>query len=250
MVKGGVNYRLVTDSLGSVRLVLNASTSAVAERMDYDEFGVVMNDTSPGFQPYVPLGGITRVAAVAVGATAVLTVVVRVLDVAWAHHALPAVSMLVLLWGFGPFVLLAANVITIAIFLRWVAVATRNVAALSAPETRAPSTAWAVASFLIPFVNLVAPLSTMKLLSRESGCSTRAAWLPTAWWITWWTWLLSWFFTPGQVESREDASFNLARTVFCLAAAALCTVLVRNIARGQERRATLTGIRHVHESSR
>jgi len=41
MVRGGVTYRYVTDHLGSVRLVVNASTGAVAQRIDYDEFGVV-----------------------------------------------------------------------------------------------------------------------------------------------------------------------------------------------------------------
>jgi RHS repeat-associated protein len=66
MIKGGVNYRIVTDQVGSVRLVVNAATGAIAQRIDYDSFGNVLNDTNPGFQPfgfagglYDPLAGLT-----------------------------------------------------------------------------------------------------------------------------------------------------------------------------------------------
>lgn len=59
MVKGGATYRYVTDQLGSVRLVVDAATGTVAERIDYDEYGVVIQDTSPGFQPFGFAGGIT-----------------------------------------------------------------------------------------------------------------------------------------------------------------------------------------------
>jgi RHS repeat-associated protein len=58
MVSGGVTYRLISDHLGSVRLVVNASTAAVAQRIDYDEFGNVLADTSPGFQPFGFAGGL------------------------------------------------------------------------------------------------------------------------------------------------------------------------------------------------
>lgn len=51
-------YRLVTDHLGSVRLVVNASTGYVAERLDYDAWGVVTTDTNPGFQPFGYAGGL------------------------------------------------------------------------------------------------------------------------------------------------------------------------------------------------
>jgi RHS repeat-associated protein len=40
-----------------VRLVVNATTGAVAQRLDYDEWGVVTADTSPGFQPFGFAGG-------------------------------------------------------------------------------------------------------------------------------------------------------------------------------------------------
>jgi|GEM_PF-1874236 len=51
MIKGGTAYRILTDQLGSVRLVVNASTGAVAQRIDYDPWGAITVDTAPGFQP-------------------------------------------------------------------------------------------------------------------------------------------------------------------------------------------------------
>jgi len=56
--KGGVTYRILSDHLGSVRLVVDASTGAVAQRLDYDEYGVVLMDSAPGFQPFGFAGGI------------------------------------------------------------------------------------------------------------------------------------------------------------------------------------------------
>lgn len=58
MVKGGVTYRIVSDHLGSVRLVVNVADGTVAQHMDYDEFGNVTVDTAPGFQPFGFAGGI------------------------------------------------------------------------------------------------------------------------------------------------------------------------------------------------
>jgi RHS repeat-associated protein len=51
-------YRLVTDHLGSVRLVVKVSDGSIAQRIDYDEFGVVTSDSSPGFQPFGFAGGL------------------------------------------------------------------------------------------------------------------------------------------------------------------------------------------------
>jgi hypothetical protein len=34
-----ITYRLITDHLGSVRLVVNAQTGAVAQRLRYDAYG-------------------------------------------------------------------------------------------------------------------------------------------------------------------------------------------------------------------
>jgi RHS repeat-associated protein len=58
MVRGGDTYRLVTDHLGSVRLVVKVSDGLVAQRIDYDEWGVVTSDTSPGLQPFGFAGGL------------------------------------------------------------------------------------------------------------------------------------------------------------------------------------------------
>jgi len=58
MRRAGSAYRILADHLGSVRLVVNVATGQIAQRMDYDEFGNVTLDTSPGFQPFGFLGGI------------------------------------------------------------------------------------------------------------------------------------------------------------------------------------------------
>jgi RHS repeat-associated protein len=58
MEKGGVTYRILSDHLGSVRLVVDAATGTVAQRIDYDEFGRVLMDTAPGFQPFGFAGGL------------------------------------------------------------------------------------------------------------------------------------------------------------------------------------------------
>ncbi len=51
-------YRIVTDHLGSVRLVVNASTGWVAQHMDYDAWGHVTRDTRAGFTPFGYAGGL------------------------------------------------------------------------------------------------------------------------------------------------------------------------------------------------
>jgi|HubBroStandDraft_3_1064219.scaffolds.fasta_scaffold00489_4 RHS repeat-associated protein len=58
MVAGGKTYRILTDQLGSPRMVVDTTTGTVAQRMDYDEFGQVILDTSPGFQPFGFAGGL------------------------------------------------------------------------------------------------------------------------------------------------------------------------------------------------
>ncbi|HEX2203455.1 MAG TPA: RHS repeat-associated core domain-containing protein, partial [Longimicrobium sp.] len=58
MVKEGRTYRIVTDPRGSVRLVVDAATGAVAQRLDYDAFGRVLRDSNPGFQPFGFAGGL------------------------------------------------------------------------------------------------------------------------------------------------------------------------------------------------
>jgi RHS repeat-associated protein len=56
---GGRNvYRLISDHLGSVRLVVDVETGAIAQRIDYTVFGKVEIDTNPGFQPFGFAGGL------------------------------------------------------------------------------------------------------------------------------------------------------------------------------------------------
>ncbi len=52
------SYRLISDHLGSPRLVVNVGDGSIAQRMDYDEFGNVLTDTTPGFQPFGFAGGL------------------------------------------------------------------------------------------------------------------------------------------------------------------------------------------------
>jgi len=58
MIKGGASYRIVTDQSGSPRVVVDIATGAIAQRIDYDEFGQVLSDTNPGFQPFGFAGGL------------------------------------------------------------------------------------------------------------------------------------------------------------------------------------------------
>jgi RHS repeat-associated protein len=58
MVKGATTYRIVSDHLGSPRLVIDTATGAIAQRMDYDAFGKVLFDSNPGFQPFGFAGGL------------------------------------------------------------------------------------------------------------------------------------------------------------------------------------------------
>jgi RHS repeat-associated protein len=58
MIKNGATYRIVSDHLGSPRLVIDVSTGAIEQRMDYDEFGNVIFDSNPGFQPFGFAGGL------------------------------------------------------------------------------------------------------------------------------------------------------------------------------------------------
>ena len=58
MNKRDTIYQIITDHLGSPRLVVNVSTGAVVQRMDYDEFGNVIYDSNPGFQPFGFAGGL------------------------------------------------------------------------------------------------------------------------------------------------------------------------------------------------
>jgi RHS repeat-associated protein len=58
VVKGPSTYRIISDHLGSVRLVVNTSSGSVAQRIDYDAYGMVTYDSSPGFQCFGYAGGL------------------------------------------------------------------------------------------------------------------------------------------------------------------------------------------------
>jgi YD repeat-containing protein len=57
MIKEGNTYRILSDHLGSSRLVVDISDGSVVQRMDYDAFGNVIEDSNPGFQPFGFAGG-------------------------------------------------------------------------------------------------------------------------------------------------------------------------------------------------
>jgi RHS repeat-associated protein len=58
MIKNSIKYRIISDHVGSPRLVVNSSNGSISQRMDYDEFGKVISDTNPGFQPFGYAGGL------------------------------------------------------------------------------------------------------------------------------------------------------------------------------------------------
>ena len=58
MQKGGATYRIISDHLGSPRLVIDTATGDIAQRLDYDPWGRITLDTNPGFQPFGFAGGL------------------------------------------------------------------------------------------------------------------------------------------------------------------------------------------------
>ena len=58
MIKNGVTYRIISDHLGSPRLVIDVATGNIAQKLEYDEFGNVTTNTNYGFQPFGFAGGI------------------------------------------------------------------------------------------------------------------------------------------------------------------------------------------------
>ncbi len=58
LIRGASTYRIISDHLGSPRVVLDASTGVVAQMLGYDEFGIVLSDSNPGFQPFGYAGGL------------------------------------------------------------------------------------------------------------------------------------------------------------------------------------------------
>jgi RHS repeat-associated protein len=58
MIRGSVTYRIFPDLSGAPRLVVDSGTGNVVQRIDYDEFGNVLADSNPGFQPFGFGGGL------------------------------------------------------------------------------------------------------------------------------------------------------------------------------------------------
>jgi RHS repeat-associated protein len=58
ILKGGQAYRIVSDHLGSVRSVVNVVDGSLAQHIEYNEFGLIIADSNPGFQPFAYAGGI------------------------------------------------------------------------------------------------------------------------------------------------------------------------------------------------
>ncbi len=51
-------YRIISDHLGSPRFVIDTTSGNTVQALDYDEWGNVLSDTFPGFQPFAFAGGI------------------------------------------------------------------------------------------------------------------------------------------------------------------------------------------------
>ena len=58
MVQGATTYRIISDQVGSPRAVVNASTGAVVQELDYDEFGNVTREVGGDVQPFRFAGGL------------------------------------------------------------------------------------------------------------------------------------------------------------------------------------------------
>ncbi len=57
-VKGSTSYRVVVDHLGTPRLLVSSTTGTVGQRLDFDEWGQAIADSSAGFQVFGFAGGI------------------------------------------------------------------------------------------------------------------------------------------------------------------------------------------------
>jgi len=58
LIKEGKTYRMITDHLGSLRLVVNVGEGTIAERVDYDEFGNVLKEPKDSVHLFGFAGGI------------------------------------------------------------------------------------------------------------------------------------------------------------------------------------------------
>jgi RHS repeat-associated protein len=58
VVKNGETYRIVSDHLGTPRVVVHATTGVVVQRLDVQAFGEIIQDSAPGWQPFGFAGGL------------------------------------------------------------------------------------------------------------------------------------------------------------------------------------------------
>lgn len=58
MQKAGIEYYFISDTRGSVRMVVKSDTGEIRQQISYDSFGKVLEDTNPGYQPFGFAGGI------------------------------------------------------------------------------------------------------------------------------------------------------------------------------------------------
>lgn len=57
-IEAGVEYRIFSDQLGSLRMVVRKTDGAIIQKMEHDEYGRVIMDTNPGLTPFGFAGGL------------------------------------------------------------------------------------------------------------------------------------------------------------------------------------------------
>ncbi len=57
ILQSGTNYFFAKDHLGSIKAVVNIDSGVAEQIIHYDEFGRVLSDSNPGFQPFGFAGG-------------------------------------------------------------------------------------------------------------------------------------------------------------------------------------------------
>lgn len=58
ILKNNKTYRVISDHLGSPRLIIDISDGSIAQQIDYDTFGNILSDSNPNFQPFAFAGGL------------------------------------------------------------------------------------------------------------------------------------------------------------------------------------------------
>ncbi|MGD8782512.1 MAG: RHS repeat-associated core domain-containing protein [Ignavibacteria bacterium] len=58
MIKNDTTYKVISDHLGSVRLIVNSLTNEIVQRITYDEFGNITSNIEELFTPFTYAGGI------------------------------------------------------------------------------------------------------------------------------------------------------------------------------------------------